>query len=255
MKKLKPKEIMLKQKPWIDNDLQKMIRLKNKYFKRKKRQPNNDNIKRLYNLFRNRVNRERIKAKQKYYAKYFKENSGDSKKIWDGIRSIINVNNPTSKGDFQLKKDDVIIDEPKKIAESFNAFFTNIGPETDSKIPINPIKKPEAFLKNRNQFDFLIANTSNEEILEIIENLENKATGPQSVPTKLLKLIPDLILTPLCKIISTFFSTGVFPDALKISKVIPIYKGGPTDNVNNYRPISLLSVFDKIIEKLMHKRL
>ena len=49
--------------------------------------------------------------------------------------------------------------------------------------------------------------------------------------------------------------TGVFPDALKISEVIPIHKGGSTEEVNNYRPISLLSVFDKIIEKLMHKRL
>ena len=49
--------------------------------------------------------------------------------------------------------------------------------------------------------------------------------------------------------------TGVFPDALKISEVIPIHKGGSTEEINNYRPISLLSVFDKIIEKLMHKRL
>ena len=47
--------------------------------------------------------------------------------------------------------------------------------------------------------------------------------------------------------------TGVFPDALKISEVIPIHKGGSTEEINNYRPISLLSVFDKIIEKLMHK--
>ena len=70
-----------------------------------------------------------------------------------------------------------------------------------------------------------------------------------------MKLIPDLILVPLCKIINNSFQSGVFPNALKICKVIPIHKGGSTEELNNYRPISLLSIFDKIIEKLMHKRL
>ena len=49
--------------------------------------------------------------------------------------------------------------------------------------------------------------------------------------------------------------TGVYPDLLKIAKIIPIHKGGSTPDINNYRPISLLSIFDKIIEKLIHKRL
>ena len=92
-------------------------------------------------------------------------------------------------------------------------------------------------------------------VLDIINQLENKSTGPQSIPIKLLKLIPDLILVPLCKIINHSFQTGVFPDALKLSEVIPIHKGGSTEELNNYRPISLLSIFDEIIEKLMHKRL
>ena len=60
---------------------------------------------------------------------------------------------------------------------------------------------------------------------------------------------------PLCKIVNNSFITGVFPDALKISKVIAIHKGGPSNDLNNYRPISLLSIFDKILEKAMHKRL
>ena len=59
----------------------------------------------------------------------------------------------------------------------------------------------------------------------------------------------------LCDIINQSFITGIFPDSLKLSKVIPIHKEGATDDLNNYRPISLLSIFDKIIEKLMHYRL
>ena len=110
-------------------------------------------------------------------------------------------------------------------------------------------------LRNRNQMKFVIAHVSNEEILDIINSLENKSTGPYSIPLKLLSLIPDLIILPLAYIINMSFLTGVYPNLLKIVKVIPIHKGGSTQDVNNYRPISLLSIFDKIIEKLMHKRL
>ena len=49
--------------------------------------------------------------------------------------------------------------------------------------------------------------------------------------------------------------SGGYPNLLKLVKVVPIHKGGSTKDINNYRPISLLSIFDKIIEKLMHKRL
>ena len=130
-----------------------------------------------------------------------------------------------------------------------------MGLNTERNIPVNPKTKPENFLKNRNQLNFLISHISNEEVLEIINQLENKSTGPHSIPIKLLKLVPDLILMPLCKIINHSFQTGVFPDALKVSEVIPIHKGGSTEELNNYIPISLLSIFDKIIEKIMHKRL
>ena len=68
-------------------------------------------------------------------------------------------------------------------------------------------------------------------------------------------MIPDLIIVPLAYIINMFLLTGEYHDLLKLVKVIPIHKGGSTQDVNNYRPISLLSIFDKIIEKLMHKRL
>ena len=149
----------------------------------------------------------------------------------------------------------MVIDNPKEIVEAFNDFFVNVGPNTEKDVPINPIIKPDKFLKNTNQFDFVISNISTEEVLDIINQLESKSTGPQSIPVKLLKLIPDLIIIPLCKMISNSFSSGVFPESLKISKVIPIHKDGSTQMLNNYRPISLLSVFDKIIEKLMHKRL
>ena len=133
---------------------------------------------------------------------------------------------------------------PKEIA--FNDFFVNVGPNTEKNVPINPITKPNKYLINENQFDFVISNISTEEVLNIINQLESKSTGPQSIPVKLLKLIPDLIIIPLCKIITSSFSSGAFPESLKISKVIPIHKDGSTQTVNNYRPISLFQYLTKL---------
>ena len=255
LKKLTLKEIKLEKKPWITSEFNKMIKMRNKLFQRKKRQPNNENNKRLYNLFRNRVIRELKNSKNIYYNEFFEVNNNNIKKTWEGIRSIVNISKPKMPSVSQIKVNEKVIDNPKKVVEAFNNFFVNVGPNTEKNIPINPITKPEQYLKNRNQLEFLIAHISNEEILDIINQLENKSTGPQSIPIKLLKLIPDLIIIPLCMIINQSFITGKYPDALKISKVIPIHKNGDTSNLNNYIPISLLSIFDKIMEKLMHKQL
>ena len=81
IKELTPKEIKLKSKPWITPTIMKMIKLRDKFFKRKKRQPNNDEVKRVYNLFRNRTIRELKKSKKKYYSNYFEGHSSNIKKL------------------------------------------------------------------------------------------------------------------------------------------------------------------------------
>ena len=255
IKELTPKEIKLKNKPWITADINKMIKIRNKFFKRKKRQPTNDDIKRVYNLFRNRVIREIKKSKKIYYSEYFETHNNNIKKTWSGIREIVNLKNSDSQKISQLNINGVIIDNTKDIVTNFNNFFVNVGPSTDSSIPRSDNITPDKFLKDRNLTEFIISHVSEDEIIKIINSLENKSTGPYSIPLKLLKIIPDLIVKPLCRLINNSFSEGIFPDFLKIVKVIPIHKGNSIQDMNNYRPISLLSIFDKIIEKLMHIRL
>ena len=75
------------------------------------------------------------------------------------------------------------------------------------------------------------------------------------MPTKLLKLVSNEVSLPFSDICNSSFDEGVFPEENKVAKVIPTHKSGPTDDVNNYQPISLLSVFSKIMEKLMASRL
>ena len=106
-------------------------------------------------------------------------------------------------------------------------------------------------------YNFLFKSVDTNEIILIIDSLENsKATGPCSIPTEILKLIKHNICYPLKEIINLSFATGVYPDKLKIAKVIPIFKNkGDQLLVSNYRPISLLSNINKIFEKLVFSRL
>ena len=175
--------------------------------------------------------------------------------VSDGIRKIVNIKKKAVNS-TQLNIGGKIVVDDKEVASHFNKFFVNVGPSTEKKtIPKVPEVLPSKYLRNRNQMNFIIAHISNEEILDIINSLENKSTGPTSIPLKLLSLISDLISTPLAYIINLSLTTGEYPELLKVVKVIPIHKGGSTQDVNNYRPISLLSIFDKIIEKIVHKNL
>ena len=84
----------------------------------------------------------------------------------------------------------------------------------------------------------------------------HKLSSPNSIPVKTLKLLKNDICQQLSDILNMSFSTGQFPSVLKIAKVIPIHKKQSCKvEYTNYRPISLLSNIEKIIEKLMHKRL
>ncbi len=254
-KKLSQKDIKLRLKPWITNEIRKLMRIRDRLFARKKREPANVTVLNAYKRVRNKVKNEILKSKRKYHKSYFEKHNNDMKKTWEGIRKLVNVKKTTDFSISQLNVKGKIIDDPVSIANNFNNFFANVGPDTEKSVPKVPHITPSFYLKNRVQFDFIIAHISEQDILDIISSLPIKSTGPASIPIKLLKLVADLIVIPLCHIINLSFSTGVFPDVLKVAKVIVLHKGGSTQDVNNYRPISLLSIFDKIIEKLMHKRL
>ena len=82
-----------------------------------------------------------------------------------------------------------------------------------------------------------------------------KATGPYSIPSNLLKLLKSMRSKTLEIIFNASFARGIVPDKFKIARVLPVFKNGIQTNMSNYRPISLLSVFNRILEKIMYNRL
>ena len=248
IRELSRKEQKIKNKPWITNFILKKITHRNRLFVKKKRNPNNADLKMAYNLFRNSVTRDIKASKRNYYASYFENCKNNMKKTWKGIREIINTKSSMS-CISHIYHNGQTITEPITIANTFNNFFTSIGQSINDSIPQTNIN-PLSYLTNRIDV----------EVQKIIYSLNNsKYSGPLSIPIKLLKIAAPLIIPPLTDLINLSFETGSFPDEIKVTIVIPVHKAGSKLDINNYRPISLLyyiiSVFSKIFEKIMHARL
>ena len=141
------------------------------------------------------------------------------------------------------------------IANTFNNFFANVGHEVDKSIPKTPIS-PLTFLRDRILTDFSFKATKTRDVMIILLSLDdNKSSGPSDIPINVLKKAAPVVIPQLVQVFNMSFKQGVFPDMMKLAKVIPIFKAGSKLLVTNYRPISLLSVFSKIFEKLVHQQL
>ena len=82
-----------------------------------------------------------------------------------------------------------------------------------------------------------------------------KAPGLDKLPATLVKLAATYIAKPLAKIFNESLLTGIFPSDWKEAKVIPVYKSGTKSNMNNYRPVSIISIIAKTMEKLVQKQI
>ena len=200
-------------------------------------------------------------AKKQYFTNYFHENSTNVKKLWEGVNQII-ASKPKPNTTINCletnddKNNPTNITNPKLISNFANKYFTNIADDILKKRKYSGNKHFRHFLQNPNSVKFLINQTNPQEIESIIKKFDStKGVGPNSIPPKIIKQISHLISSPLAKIFNKSFSTGIFPDLLKISKINPIHKKDSKLQISNYRPISLLSNINKIIEKLMFQRL
>lgn len=147
-----------------------------------------------------------------------------------------------------------VLSDPIYIADGFNNFFTKIGSDlahniqktdNDTCSQINGRYSP---LPN-------LDHPTTQEVRDIIFSLKNSAPGHDGIKSILLKETIDHIIQPLTHVISLSFQSGIIPQALKIAKVIPIFKSGDTKVFSNYRPISILPCISKIFEKLVYERL
>ena len=156
---------------------------------------------------------------------------------------------------FHIGENRVVL-ESKEIANHFNKFFVDIGTHLSSLIEPCPGTKPTDFVKSKVSQSMYIQPVTEQEVLDIVSECKSKSSyGHDEISMKTVKHIIKQIVKPLTHIFNRSLICGSFPNDMKLTKIIPVFKSGDRFKFSNYRPISLLSHFKKILEKIFNKRL
>ena len=209
-----------------------------------------------YVSYRNRYNNLKRFAKKKYYSDRISEFRNNSKKLWSTLNELIGKKNDKSIISDTFIIDDKPVTDPNTISNEFCKYYSSIGNTFASKIPDSKYGS-ERFLKGNFPHSLFLQPTDSDEIMKIICNLKNKKSyGFDGISSSIFKNFAHELSSPISEIFNMSISSGIVPDIMKIAKVIPVYKSkGDAKLFTSYRPISLLPVLSKLLEKIIHKRL
>ena len=186
---------------------------------------------------------------------FLKLNNGNSRKIWQLAKGKLGLTKlQDSLTDSMVDSNGKTLDNDKDIADNLNNFFVNIGSDLTKNIPRSNNYKH--YLRNTLTVPFRFQKISTDKTLKIVKSMENKLTeGLDGMSNKLIKNIISSIADPLTTVINKSLEEGIFPDEMKIAKIIPLYKSGDEKLPNNYKPISILATLSKVLEKVVYEQL
>ena len=234
--------------PWIDDETMDFINKKHKLFLAYKKGLV------AYSYFNDYCKVLKLLLKRleiSYFKHRFLRCKKDSKKTWETINDVLG----RVKKDhvYAIKCDDGnITSDPLELSNLFNKYFHSVPHETQKKLK-QPLCNYDYLVPSNPHSIFLVRATQSE-ISSIIAGLDNKKSSI-NLPLKFLKYAKEEISLILSNLFNLCLSAGVYPDALKIARVVPLFKSGNSCNLSNYRPISILPSINKIFEKLLFNRL
>ena len=213
------------------------------------RNPTNKELNQTYKTSRNEIISELRNTEIKSYNNELELHKNDLSKSWKILRSIIGKDSNNCKRKLSFNINNTVVTDSEVIANEFNNFFVSIGTTLASNITCS--KDPLTYV-NGIVNSIVVHNVTSMDIRTVISSLNNNSPGFDGIPSFVANQCIDYFIEPLTYIINMSFMEGVFPSELKLAKVIPIFKSGDSTKMSNYRPISILSFFSKIFEKLMY---
>ena len=238
-------------KSWLTSGLKSSIKQKNKLYVCMLKNPSFSNCER-YKRYRNRLHKLLRNAEKDHYNTLVEMHKNNLSKTWKLIKQVINKNkNSYFQKNFSINNRTVT--DKGLISEAFNKYFVNVSTHLSKNIPIVS-ESPYAHIV-RNNTSIFLKPTDSKEVESIVNGLKTSSPGYDDLSPKIIKMTCNNYVDELVYTFNLSLTQGVFPAELKMAKVIPIFKKGDKSQLTNYRPVSVLPVFSKILERLIHSRL
>lgn len=243
-------------KPWITRGLQLACRKKRRLYCEMINNRSQSNVEK-YKRYKNKLTTILRHAQKLYYNQLLEQHSSNIKKTWNVLNTIIKRNQSVGTvHDTFTDDNNAAITDKDKIPEHFNTFFANVGAKLAAQIDTDQHATIEDYLGERNPRSFFLRPTDEHELLNMVKQFTSKSsTDSSGLDMSTVKECFPLITIPFLHICNRSLQTGVFPELLKTAKIVPLFKQGDKGKVSNYRPVSLLPQFSKILEKLYYRRL
>lgn len=242
------KEIEKKKNPWFNDELKGLKREKNNLNQKAILTKKHDDFKKYIEI-RNQYKKKTVEIRNKFVQNCVTKSSGNIKSMWKCLKTIINYKErPQVK---VVKFNNVLYTDEQEIANHFNDYFINSVADIYNSIPTVPLQNSTQHMVNT-QFEFKLINL--DYLQTIVSKLKNKSSK-DLITTKVLKDSFDLIGYFLVMIINESFKNSIVPLAWKCSSITPIPKVKNTCNCNEFRPINVLPIHEKLLECTVHDQL
>jgi hypothetical protein len=186
-------------------------------------------------------------AERNYHKNRFVSCKNNSKKTWKHINQLLGRNVTKCNNDFVIEG--IAVDDCNQIARAFAKYFDEIPRITQNNVGITDLNLLSLIPINNNSL-FLLPSTSDEDVGKL-----KNSNDLLDILTLLIKIAVQQLSIVISDLYNLCILEGTYPDLFKIARIVPVFKKGDKSIVNNYRPISILPVLNKIFEKLTLTRL
>ena len=242
---------------WFDREVAEKIAIRERLFKKfKKSKLHIDEA--IFKESQKDVKNIIKMKKKEYYENKLAENVGKPKELWNTIKSLGLETKSKSTSNICLKDNGVNVFDSKRTANIFKDFFSNLADKLVSKLPKAPNKFGKTYLSSYYESlkigsDFNLNTVEEQTIENILKEIKpSKAPGIDNITGIFLKDGASVLARPVAQLCNLSISSSSFPKLCKIAKLKPLFKKGCKTDPQNYRPISLLPIISKIIEKVVH---
>ena len=247
--------------PWMTTDILGGIKKRNVLFSKVKRNRGNSELYREYCTQRNLVQRMIKDAKASYFNRSIIECGNDSSKMWRQFRSL-GYKSRETEGGIVLEDNGDLHFNPADTANIFNKFYSSVASSLVDKLPspsgLFGLDFCHNFYRKKGIFGpcFSLSPVSRRFVHNQLATLKaDKSTGLDGISPRLLRDGAAVLADPITHIINLSLSSEIVPTGFKHARVRPLYKKGSRQDPGNYRPVSILPVLSKLLERAVNDQL